>query len=55
MTGVSLARTLMQRCDAPASYGEESGRLTRPFATPSMLEAEVLSRFLMLGLPHACL
>jgi hypothetical protein len=43
----------MQRCDVLASYGEEPGRLTRPFAMPSMRGAEVLSRFLRLGLPHA--
>src|SRR5919199_3289100 len=36
MTGASLARTVMQRCDTLASYSEEPGRLTRPFATPSM-------------------
>src|SRR2546430_6427282 len=39
MTGASLARTVMRRCDALASYSEEPGRLTRPFATPSMCEA----------------
>src|SRR5437764_1812330 len=36
MTGAgALARTVMERCDALASYSEEPGRLTRPFATPS--------------------
>src|SRR6266849_1613393 len=39
MTVEFYARTIMERCDILGNYSEESGRLTRRFATPAMRQA----------------
>jgi allantoate deiminase len=39
---VALAKELMSRCDALAKISEESGRLTRTFASPAMRRANKL-------------
>lgn len=42
MTHPNYAAVVMQRCDALAACTEESGRITRPFATPAMARANAL-------------
>ncbi|HET6309697.1 MAG TPA: allantoate amidohydrolase [Candidatus Nitrosotalea sp.] len=38
MTASGDAATVMRRCDVLGTFGEEPGRLTRPFASPAMVQ-----------------